>query len=158
MKHLFWVPKLRNRVSMQKHRGFQDYNTQVLISFVLPCEENIRLCFWPYLCFKRHAPDITLCFLTYKMKLASSGNTLTATTSRNFCYWFLCCQDFTHSMQNNMKNFSCCFHIRRVSLHGRMQDCADISVLAQVPNAIEINYCTVRPLATCSVLSEKQLA
>lgn len=60
MKHLIWVPKLRNRVSMQKHRSFLDYNTQALISFALPCKENIKLCFWPYLCFKRHTHLISL--------------------------------------------------------------------------------------------------
>lgn len=152
------MPKLRNQVSMQKHKSCLDYNIQALISFALPCKENIRLCFSPYLCFKRHAPDITLLFLTNKMKLASSGNTLTAMTSRNFSYWFLCCQDFTHSWQNKVKNFRICFHIRRVSLHGRTQDCADISTLTQVLNAIEMSYCIVLPWATYSALSAKQLA
>lgn len=101
--------------------------------------------FWPYFCFKRHAPDITLSFLTNKMKLASSGNTLTATTCRNFCYWFLGCQDFVHSWQNNTKIFRHCFHSRRVSLHGTMQECADIPVLTEVQNATD-------ELLSCSAL------
>lgn len=94
MKHLIWVPKLRNRVSMQKHWSFLDYKYPSINFLCTPTQrEHKAVLLTVPLLPKAHAPDITLFFLTNKMKLASSGNTLTATTSTNFCYWFLPCQD-----------------------------------------------------------------
>jgi len=45
IKHPIWVSKLKKQVSVQKHRSFLEYSTQMLISFALPCKENVRLCF-----------------------------------------------------------------------------------------------------------------
>lgn len=87
------------------------------------------------------------------MKLTPSGNTLTEKTSKiSGVDFFVARISLIHG------TITCKMPVVYTSgeSSARMQDYPDISRLNQVPNALVINYCIVRPRATYLALSAKQ--